>query len=84
MNSISFLFCSFLLPAFLSIQRRQFEQIKEAVPVVLNVLKSVSAESDNGEDDRVEYLIAIVINIATSMQEVCQNIVCDTSRNSPF
>ncbi|KAI3857705.1 hypothetical protein MKW92_035676 [Papaver armeniacum] len=61
-----------LARVFLRIERRKFEQIKVALPVVLNVLKSVVAESDNEKDGHFEELFARVLNIATSMQEVSQ------------
>ncbi|KAI3963918.1 hypothetical protein MKW92_014051 [Papaver armeniacum] len=61
-----------LARVFLRIERRKFEQIKVALPVVLNVLKSVVAESDNEKDGHFEELFATVLNIATSMQEVSQ------------
>ncbi|KAI3911895.1 hypothetical protein MKW92_000485 [Papaver armeniacum] len=59
-----------LARVFLRIERRKFEQIKVALPVVLNVLKSVVAESDNEKDGHFEELFARVLNIATSMQEL--------------
>ncbi|XP_026411648.1 aberrant root formation protein 4 isoform X2 [Papaver somniferum] len=61
-----------LARVFRRIERRKFEQIKVALPVVLNVLKSVVAESDNEKDGQFEELFARVLNIATSMQEVSQ------------
>lgn len=58
-----------LSKVFLSIQRRHFEQAKTAVPIILNVLKAVSLESDGG-DTNLKELFDIVIDIAKSMQAV--------------
>ncbi|KAL6985213.1 hypothetical protein U1Q18_018591, partial [Sarracenia purpurea var. burkii] len=59
-----------LKKVFVSIQRRQFEQVKEAVPVIINVLKATASESDEGATD-YEDLLNISIGIANSIQEVC-------------
>ncbi|KAF8393088.1 hypothetical protein HHK36_021329 [Tetracentron sinense] len=63
-----------LSKVFLCIQRRHFEQIKVAVPVILNVLKAVSSESDDGDKGSVTDLIGRAINIATSIQSVIQKL----------
>ncbi|KAI8569166.1 hypothetical protein RHMOL_Rhmol02G0257600 [Rhododendron molle] len=59
-----------LSKVFLSIQRRQFEQVKAAVPVIVNVLKAVSSELDDGDTD-YEDLLTRSIDIAKSVQAVC-------------
>lgn len=59
-----------LAKVFLSIQRRQFEQVKEAVPVILNVLKAMSSELDEGDTD-YEDLLNRSIDVANSIQAVC-------------
>ncbi|XP_019051703.1 PREDICTED: aberrant root formation protein 4 isoform X2 [Nelumbo nucifera] len=58
---------------FLCIQRCHFEQIKVAVPGILNVLKAITSESD-ADKDSVKDLIVRAISIATSMQAVCQKL----------
>ncbi|XP_058203357.1 aberrant root formation protein 4 [Rhododendron vialii] len=59
-----------LSKVFVSIQRRQFEQVKAAVPVIVNVLKAVSSELDDGDTD-YEDLLTRSIDIAKSVQAVC-------------
>ncbi|KAG5562907.1 hypothetical protein RHGRI_005596 [Rhododendron griersonianum] len=59
-----------LSKVFMSIQRRQFEQVKAAVPVIVNVLKAVSSELDDGDTD-YEDLLTRSIDIAKSVQAVC-------------
>ncbi|KAJ0090255.1 hypothetical protein Patl1_12539 [Pistacia atlantica] len=53
-------------------QRRHFEQVKVAVPVILKVLKSVSSESD---DENTEPLFDRAIGIADSIHAVCAKLV---------
>ncbi|XP_020235649.1 aberrant root formation protein 4 [Cajanus cajan] len=72
---------SYILPplsglskVFISIQRRQFEHIKEAVPIILNVLKAVSLES---EDDELEDVFDRAVDIANSIYEVCNKLERD-------
>lgn len=67
----------FWFAVFMSIQRRQFEQVKAAVPVIVNVLKAVSSELDDGDTD-YEDLLTRSIDIAKSVQAVCLKLVCDT------
>ncbi|XP_059658221.1 aberrant root formation protein 4 isoform X2 [Cornus florida] len=55
---------------FVAIQRRHFEQIKAAVPVVLNVLTAVSLDS-NDRDENSKDLFDRSIGIANSIQAVC-------------
>ncbi|RVW53824.1 Aberrant root formation protein 4 [Vitis vinifera] len=55
---------------FLSIPRRHFEQVKEAVPVILSVLKAMTSELDD-EDTNSEDLFARATSIANSIQTVC-------------
>lgn len=58
-----------LSEVFLSIQRRHFEQIKVAVPVIVKVVKAISSESDY-EDTELETLFDRVVKFAQSIQEV--------------
>lgn len=67
----------FLVSVFLSIQRRHFEQIKVAVPVIVKVVKAISSESDY-EDTELETLFDRVVKNAQSIQEVSTKLVCDT------
>ncbi|OMO90742.1 YAP-binding/Alf4/Glomulin [Corchorus olitorius] len=50
-------------------ERRHFEQIKVAVPVIVKVVKAITSESDY-EDSDLESLFDRVINIADSIQAV--------------
>ena len=56
----------------ISIQRRQFEQVKEAVPLILKVLKAVSLDSDEQE---LEDVFVKAVEIAKSIYEVCDKLV---------
>ncbi|XP_004498773.1 aberrant root formation protein 4 [Cicer arietinum] len=60
-----------LSKVFTSIRRRQFEQVKEAVPMILNVVKAVSLESDEAELDDV---FDRAVEIANSINEVCNKL----------
>ncbi|XP_061363892.1 aberrant root formation protein 4 isoform X2 [Gastrolobium bilobum] len=60
-----------LSKVFISIQRRQFEQVKEAVPMILNVLKAVSLESDEAD---LEGVFDRAVEIANSICEVCNKL----------
>lgn len=59
-----------LSKVILSIQRRHFEQVKEAVPIIVKVLKVVSWESDD-EETEVESLFDRAVDIANSIHGVC-------------
>ncbi|KAH7841425.1 hypothetical protein Vadar_029718 [Vaccinium darrowii] len=59
-----------LSKVLVSIRRRQFEQVKEAVPVIINVLKAISSESDDGDTD-YEEMLNRSIDIAKAVQEIC-------------
>ncbi|XP_043702216.1 aberrant root formation protein 4 isoform X2 [Telopea speciosissima] len=63
-----------LSKVFLCIQRRVFEQLKAAVPGILNALKVVSSELDDEEKNSITDLISRVIGIATSMQSASQKL----------
>ncbi|XP_057425580.1 aberrant root formation protein 4 [Lotus japonicus] len=60
-----------LSKVFISIQRRQFEQVKEAVPMILNVLKTVSLDSD---EEELEDVFVKAVEIAKSIHEVCDKL----------
>lgn len=68
-----FLHSNYAFSVFVSIKRRQFEQVKEAVPIILNVLKAVSLESDDAEPEGV---FDRAVEIANSIYEVCNKLVC--------
>ncbi|KAL6012058.1 hypothetical protein ACLOJK_002533, partial [Asimina triloba] len=63
-----------LSKVILSIRRRQFEQIKVAVPVVLVSLKSLSGESDSEDKSSLRDLYNRAINIANSIQTICEKL----------
>ncbi|KAE8056316.1 hypothetical protein FH972_013099 [Carpinus fangiana] len=58
-----------LSKVILSIQRHHFEQVKEAVPIIVKVLKVVSWES-NDEETEVESLFDRAVSIANSIHGV--------------
>ncbi|KAF9613688.1 hypothetical protein IFM89_010130 [Coptis chinensis] len=63
-----------LSKVLISLQRRHFEHIKEALPAVLKVLQAVSSELDDETQDSYQDLIDRAIGIANSIQEVCQKL----------
>jgi len=65
-----------LVSVIILIKRRQFEQVKAAVPVILGVLKSMSLEADEEGKD-TEDLFHKAIALADSIQAVCKLLVCD-------
>ncbi|XP_031483362.1 aberrant root formation protein 4 isoform X2 [Nymphaea colorata] len=60
---------------FLCTRRRHFEQIKTAVPMVLNVLESASSELSEEDDGYLHSLFERGTAIASSIQEVCGKLV---------
>ncbi|KAB2019986.1 hypothetical protein ES319_D07G034900v1 [Gossypium barbadense] len=62
-----------LSDVFISLQRRHFEQIKVAVPVVVKVVKAISTESDY-EDTELETLFERIVVNALSIQTVCRKL----------
>ncbi|KAK6927594.1 YAP-binding/ALF4/Glomulin [Dillenia turbinata] len=62
-----------LAKVILYVQRRHFEQMKEVVPVVVNVLKAISSESDVEDTDFVD-LFSRTISVANSIQTVCKKL----------
>ena len=71
--------CIFAFTVFLCIQRRHFEQVKVAFPVILNVLKVVSLESEDEDKDSLRELVSRAIDIATSVQTIGEKLVCHSS-----
>ncbi|KAJ4959028.1 hypothetical protein NE237_026139 [Protea cynaroides] len=63
-----------LSKVFLCIQKHVFEQIKEAVPGILNALKVVSSESDDEDKNSIKDLFSRAISIAASMQSASQKL----------
>ncbi|XP_050216274.1 aberrant root formation protein 4 [Mercurialis annua] len=55
---------------FLSIQRRHYEQVKVAIPVILNVLKATTSELDDDDDECIK-LFHRALEIADSVKAVC-------------
>lgn len=64
-----------LSKVFISLQRRHFEHIKQALPAVVNVLQAVSAELDDENKNSFRNLIGRAIGVAASLQEVVQKLV---------
>ncbi|KAF5748146.1 hypothetical protein HS088_TW04G00096 [Tripterygium wilfordii] len=67
-----------LSKVFLSIKRCHFEQVKEAVPVILDVLKAVCSESDDGPTQFMD-LFDRTIKIAGSIHAVCVKLECNVN-----
>lgn len=65
-------YSNFLVSVFISVQRRHYEQLKVAVPIVLNVLKDMSVETDV----QVEDLFDKALGIAVSIRDVSSKLVC--------
>lgn len=74
---------AYWVSVILAIQRRQYEQVKVAVPVVLNVLKAITSESDD-EQENIEDLFSRAICIANSIQAVSSKLVSDRENLSIF
>ncbi|KAG9456232.1 hypothetical protein H6P81_000740 [Aristolochia fimbriata] len=60
---------------FSAIRRRQFEQVKAAMPVILNVLKLIQGESDDEDEVYLRDLISRAVSIAYSIQAVAVDLV---------
>ncbi|KAK9699904.1 hypothetical protein RND81_08G203200 [Saponaria officinalis] len=63
---------------FLNIQRRHFEQMKVAIPIVLNALKAASFDLDDS-DVGLEILFKGAIAIADSIQATCKKLEGEAS-----
>ncbi|KAI3470264.1 hypothetical protein Pfo_026927 [Paulownia fortunei] len=59
-----------LMKVLVLIQRRHYKQVKTAVPVILNVLKTMSSKSDD-EDTDYEKLFHKATGIAYSIRAIC-------------
>lgn len=73
--NFNLLFC---FPVFISLQRRHFEQMKVAIPIILNVLKAACSELGD-EDTEDLNLFHRAIGIADSIRAVCAKFVCHFS-----
>ncbi|KAF5461374.1 hypothetical protein F2P56_017478 [Juglans regia] len=62
-----------LSKVILSIRRHHYEQVKVAVPVIVNVLKVVTSETDDG-DTEIEGLFDRAVGIASSIHTVCSKL----------
>ncbi|XP_074312842.1 aberrant root formation protein 4 [Silene latifolia] len=65
---------------FLSIQRRHFEQIKVALPIILNALKTASFDLDDC-DVGVDKLFEGAVAVAGSIQATCKKLEGEASSN---
>lgn len=63
-----------LSKVFISLQRRHFEHIKQALPAALSILQAVSAELVDENKNSFMNLISRAIQIAASLQEVIQKL----------
>lgn len=79
MNMISY--DAFLVPVIVLIQRRLYEQVKNAVPVILNVLTTMCLKSDD-EDRDYEKLFHRASGIAFSIRTVSAKSVRDTNHSA--
>lgn len=60
----------------LRIQRHHFAQVKETVPIIVDVLKAASLDIE-ARATELEDLFDRAVGIASSIHEVCTNLVCD-------
>nr|GLL37820.1 aberrant root formation protein 4 [Ipomoea trifida] len=65
------------------IQRRQFEQVKAAVPVVLQVLNFMALQTDDEDADAFD-LFSKAIDIADSVQAVCAKLMDNQKLHALF
>ncbi|KAH0458550.1 hypothetical protein IEQ34_013865 [Dendrobium chrysotoxum] len=65
-----------LSTVLLRIQRRHVEQVKVVLPVILKVLNVAFSESDEEDKDSLNDLLSAAISIGSSIQEICQKLVC--------
>lgn len=65
------------IPAFEALQRRPFEQVKVAIPVVVKVLEAILSDPED-EDTSSGDLLSTSILIAHSLKTICVKIVSDT------
>ncbi|THU63714.1 hypothetical protein C4D60_Mb01t18750 [Musa balbisiana] len=56
---------------FLCIQRRHLEQVKAALPAILEVLYACSSEYDDEVKDNYQDLFSTAVGIGTSIQAIC-------------
>lgn len=64
----------------ISIRRRQFQQVKETIPIILNVLKAVSLKSD----EELDNVFDRAVEIANSIYEVCDKLVDEDAAREKF
>ncbi|KAM0061552.1 putative YAP-binding/ALF4/Glomulin [Helianthus debilis subsp. tardiflorus] len=67
-----------VFPAFEALQRRPFEQVKAALPVVIKVLQAVLSNPEDADDTNSVDLLNKSILIAHSLNTICINLVSDT------
>lgn len=64
-----------VVTVFCRIQRRQVEQIKEALPVILKVINMVSSDADVRDKSYLDNLFGATYTIGTSIQKICEDMV---------
>ena len=72
--SVSNKLCS-VVTVFLRIQRRQIEQVKVALPVILKVLNAASSDADEEDKHSLDDLFRAAYSIGTSIQRICEELV---------
>ncbi|XP_020265679.1 aberrant root formation protein 4 isoform X2 [Asparagus officinalis] len=63
-----------LSKVFRRIQRRQIEQLKVALPVILKVIYEVSSDTDEGDRNSLDELFGAAYSIGTSIQKICEEL----------
>ncbi|XP_020103591.1 aberrant root formation protein 4 isoform X2 [Ananas comosus] len=64
-----------LAKVFVQIQRHHVEQVKAALPIILQVLRAISSDCHEEASDAINILFEAAIRIGNSMQEMCKRVV---------
>ncbi|OAY80962.1 Aberrant root formation protein 4 [Ananas comosus] len=64
-----------LAKVFVQIQRHHVEQVKAALPIILQVLRAISSDCHEEPSDAINILFEAAIRIGNSMQEMCKRVV---------
>nr|CAD1840159.1 unnamed protein product [Ananas comosus var. bracteatus] len=64
-----------LAKVFVQIQRHHVEQVKAALPIILQVLRAISSDCHEEARDAINILFEAAIRIGNSMQEMCKRVV---------
>ncbi|OAY85558.1 Aberrant root formation protein 4 [Ananas comosus] len=63
-----------LAKVFVQIQRHHVEQVKAALPIILQVLRAISSDCHEEASDAINILFEAAIRIGNSMQEMCKRV----------